>query len=288
MIEVSVVVPTLGRLSQLEDCLKGMSKQTYSNTEILIVHNDKGLDSTKALASSYGAKYIRGLEQGAVDAYNTGVRNASGKIIAFTDDDAIPDLNWVEILASSYGTGIGGVGGAVQPSHPVRYSTRVSKIGRKTGWTDLPNRIIEVDHLRGANMSFTREAMEKTGLFDPNYVADGYAFETDYCVRMKRKGFKILFNPAARVFHNESPIRSVPRSHSFKGAYYHSRNFRYFTLKNFMGGKNTIFVAKDIVSRDSKLLWRMMGKRDPRSVFAFLGSFGGSFCYITGRQKKYS
>ena len=105
-VEVSVVVPTWGRLDQLDSCLDALARQTLAPTRFeIIVVDDEPDHNTLHLVSSWR---MRRLEQGprltylansgphgAAAARNRGWRVARAGIIAFTDDAAIPDPDWL-------------------------------------------------------------------------------------------------------------------------------------------------------------------------------------------------
>jgi len=88
--------------------------------------------------------------------------------------------------------------------------------------------IREVDKIDGSCMLIKREVVEKVGLLDPDFFA--YWEETDFCLRAKRKGYKILYVPSAKVWHKIaastgglfSPIR----------VYFMARNRLIFAAKN--------------------------------------------------------
>jgi GT2 family glycosyltransferase len=244
---VSVVVPTIGRLESLRECLLAISRQSYEPFEVLVVHDGNNRHLVKQVVASFGAIYIPGLGRGVIEAYNTAVRYAKGDIIAFTDDDAIPGPRWLEEMVALYTEGVGAVGGAVKSkddTQPCLVTTKVGSTGEFTGW-QLITVSMEVDHLRGANMSFARDAMQETGIFDPNFGGDGYMFESDYCLRMKKKGYRILFNPNAIVFHMESKERKVPRGRSPSRRYHHRCNKTYFMLKHCaVNGNNKTIIRR--------------------------------------------
>ena len=98
----------------LWECLKGLSRQTYSNWEALILPDaDFDLDSIPA-AAGIEAK-VSVLPTGKVrpaEKRNLGIREAAGEIIAFIDDDAYPDPHWLEYAVRYFGEpSIGAVGG---------------------------------------------------------------------------------------------------------------------------------------------------------------------------------
>lgn len=76
-------------------------------------------------------------------------------------------------------------------------------------------------------MSFRRELLLRVGGFDEKYVGTGYRDDTDLCVRIRRLGNKLLYQPKALV------------QHKFRGkridsnwVYWYMRNHTYFYLKN--------------------------------------------------------
>src|SRR5258708_37135893 len=88
---------------------------------------------------------------------------------------------------------------------------------------------VEVDHLRGCNMSFRREVLEQIGGFDPNYTLTNLLGGTDLCTRVKKAGWQLVNVPAMAVQHytlrrgtyNKGPSTVFPDS----------RNSVYFTFK---------------------------------------------------------
>jgi GT2 family glycosyltransferase len=124
-------------------------------------------------------------------------------------------------------------------------------------------------------MSFSRKAISEAGLFDCNYVGDGYMVEADYCVRVKRRGFRIFYHPGAVVIHMKSEIRVVPRRQSPARSYYRSRNNTYYSLKNFMFGSNSLVVSKRMVTKAFDLTRRAYVRRDVNYACHLVGLIVG-------------
>jgi hypothetical protein len=83
----------------------------------------------------------------------------------------------------------------------------------------------EVDYVN-VNMTFRKEALVGVGGFDENYnVGHGDYSEPDVCLEIKKRGWKVFYNPRALVFHEASGL-GVPR-----GFYERARNFMYFYWK---------------------------------------------------------
>ncbi|GAH97128.1 unnamed protein product, partial [marine sediment metagenome] len=112
------------------------------------------------------------------------------------------------------------------------YDNNIEQVGRiyQSGATlgqgvDLTDgKTIEVDYLGGCNMSFKRKIFKEIGLFDENFIGKSQYFEADFCLRIKEHGYKVLFNPRARVQHIRRNRHGFPRDYI--------RNFIYFYFKN--------------------------------------------------------
>lgn len=262
--------------------MQAINSQSYKPAEVLVVHDGENRDIVEQIVKSMGLVYIRGRGQGVVDAYNLAIEMSSGEIIAFTDDDAIPDQRWLEEIAGLYTNGVGAVGGAVKSkddAQPCLVTTKIGKTGEFSGW-QIVRDMIEVDHLRGANMSFSRYAILKTGLFDRNFGGDGYLFESDYCLRVKRKGYRILFNPRAVVFHAESKERHIPRERSPSRRYHHKCNSTYFTLKHFAFAGNKKIILKMLLKDSARSVKLGILKLDVVYFCSFAGIIAGVANYL--------
>ena len=108
-VRVSVVIPTRLRLESLTACLRRLAPgaQTLGSAHYEVVVADDGTtDDTRAmLARNFPwAKHVAGPRRGPASNRNAGVRATRGEWIAFTDDDTIPDHDWLErLLAASEG-----------------------------------------------------------------------------------------------------------------------------------------------------------------------------------------
>ncbi|QNG21186.1 glycosyltransferase family 2 protein [Rhodococcus triatomae] len=94
---VSVVVPTVGRAS-LADTVRAVLEQKHREIELLVVDNRPSSGAVAELMSQFTDPRIRVLAQpvpGVSAARNLGADRASGRIVAFTDDDAVPDPLWI-------------------------------------------------------------------------------------------------------------------------------------------------------------------------------------------------
>ncbi|PIQ89480.1 MAG: hypothetical protein COV72_02945 [Candidatus Omnitrophica bacterium CG11_big_fil_rev_8_21_14_0_20_42_13] len=243
---ISIVIPTRNRASWLNDCIQHLLKQEYDNFEIVVV--DSSTDEVTKTVISQKYPQIRyfflpnGLNK-RPESKNIGIKHAKGEIVAFIDDDSLVQDGWLKACAESYTSdNIGAAGGLIidkNVENSEGYSSeaigRLTYNGTRIGnFFKDPGRIIEVDHLRGCNMSFKKSALVKAGGFDINYTGSNVLEETDLCIKIKKLGYKILFNPKMAVIHTTAPREIVMRkTYDFKRNFYIARNSTYFMIKNF-------------------------------------------------------
>jgi GT2 family glycosyltransferase len=139
---------------------------------------------------------------------NLGVARATGDVVAFTDDDSAPRPDWVERLLSLYrAPGVGAVGG-----RDVIADARVrsNRSGRPVGIVAPSGRpqgnhhhegigVRDVDYLKGVNLSVLRHLWH----VDPGLRGSGNQshWEMGTCLRIRRLGWRVLYDPELLVDH---------------------------------------------------------------------------------------
>ena len=113
---VSIVIPvrngerTIGRL------IESLLAADYPKKKIIVVDGES-LDGTTRIVSKYPVVLLSEKRRSSYAARNTGIANARGQIILFTDADCIVDRRWVRNILKSYADGrVSGVGG-LNPTH---------------------------------------------------------------------------------------------------------------------------------------------------------------------------
>src|SRR5207244_3033426 len=122
-----------------------------------------------------------------------------GEIVAYLDDDARPDPDWLAYLAAGFAaTNHAAIGGPNVP--PPGDGPVASCVATAPGG---PVHVLisdtEAEHLPGCNMAFRREALVAAGGFDPTFRAAGD--DVDLCWRLREQGETLGFHPAALVWH---------------------------------------------------------------------------------------
>jgi glycosyltransferase involved in cell wall biosynthesis len=209
-----VVVPTHNRASSLRHTIASLQQQNLSSDdyEIIVVDN-ASTDDTKIVveeANHNGPKEVRYVYEGQLGLHNArhaGARAAQAAILAFTDDDAICERDWLEQLLACYNDPlVGCAGGKILPKWE---ALPPAWILRYPGALALLDRGDEVKELRwpediyGVNFSIRREVLFDLGGFNPEsfgdiWLGDG---ETGLLRKVYTAGWKVIYNPKAVVWH---------------------------------------------------------------------------------------
>jgi GT2 family glycosyltransferase len=205
---ISVVVCTYNGAATIAECLEGCRALDYPNFEVLVI-NDGSTDRTAEIAADFDVRVISTQNRGLAAARNVGLGHASGEIVAYLDDDASPDPDWLRYLAAGFMTtphaAIGG------PNVPPADSFLADCIGKAPGG---PIHVLvsdrEAEHIPGCNMAFRREVLDELGGFDARFRIAGD--DVDICWQLQTAGWTIGFAPAAMVWHRRRrSIRAYAR-----------------------------------------------------------------------------
>ncbi len=212
----TVIIPTYRRPQDLARCLQALTQQINLPAEVIVVVRDQDADTWAMLETlkslSLPLNPVTVTVPGVIAAMNAGVAAATGDFIAFTDDDAAPHPDWLQRIEAHFlaDDRIGGVGGrdAIQRSEPWFHGERAI-----VGLLQWHGRLIgehhrgigaarEVDVLKGVNMSFRRQVFDDLR-FDERLRGTGAQvhFEVVFCLTLRRKGWKLIYNPAILVDH---------------------------------------------------------------------------------------
>ena len=196
---VSVVVCTFNGSRTIRECLEGLGKLRYANFEVIVV-DDGSTDGAGEIAREYNVRVIRTENRGLSSARNTGLSAATGEIVAYLDDDASPDPDWLHYLTDTFRKmNCAGVGG---PNIPFANDGRVAACIAHT--PGRPTHVLlsdgEAEHIPGCNMAFRRDCLQAVGGFDTQFRVAGD--DVDICWRIQQSGGKLGFSPAAIVWHH--------------------------------------------------------------------------------------
>ncbi len=206
-IAVSVVVPTFRRPTLLQRCLAALLEQEFQPSEYeIIVVDDAVCDDTRRLVECWSeCGHARGTcvrymaarhTRGPAAARNIGWRAARGAIVAFTDDDCIPDANWLGAGVGAFRDGVVGVDGrVVVPLPPVPTDYQRNEAG------------LEIGEFVTANCFYRRAALAEVGGFDERFATSWREDSDLFFTLLKQNGnatSHLVSEPKAVVVH---PVR---------------------------------------------------------------------------------
>jgi GT2 family glycosyltransferase len=206
---VSVVVCTYNGAATLADCLDGLQNLDYPDYEVIVV-SDGSTDAVGQIVSEYEVQLIETENRGLSSARNTGLRAATGEIVAYTDDDTRPDVDWLRYLAHTFATTDYAAVGGPNPLPPYARGVEQCVSNAPGGPTHVLLTDRDAEHIPGCNMAFRRSALEAVGGFDEQFRIAGD--DVDVCWRLLENGLKLGFNPGAVVWHRRRrTVRSYYR-----------------------------------------------------------------------------
>jgi glycosyltransferase involved in cell wall biosynthesis len=196
---ISVVLCTYNGNRTIAETLRHLEKLDYSNFEVIVV-DDGSTDGCADQVKEHGFRLIRIHNSGLGSARNTGLQAATGEIVAYIDDDAYPDRDWLKYLALTFlNSDFVGVGGPNIP--PPGDGWMADCIANSPGG---PIHVLlsdrEAEHIPGCNMAFRKSALVEIGGFDEVFRVAGD--DVDICWSLQKKGWKLGFSPAAVVWHH--------------------------------------------------------------------------------------
>jgi len=214
--------------------------QTMPPAEIVLVLDpDENLVSLLKSRMPSTVRIMTSERFGLSEARNCGVKNTTGEIVAFIDDDAVAAVDWLEKLVQVYDDpSVVAVGGSIIPlwkgRRPIWFPEELYWIVG-CSYRGLPERRALVRNPIGCNMSFRRSIFKKVGFFRCDVGRFGKTLlaseETEFSIRILQKSphSKIIYDPSAIVYHRVGKNRA---------------NLKYLWKRSFYEG-----VSKAIITR---------------------------------------
>jgi GT2 family glycosyltransferase len=202
---ISVVVASHGRPAHLRRCLTALGYQSHPRFEIVVVADSAGAAALEGHRSLSTTKLKRFDEAHLSKARNLGLSASAGQIVAFLDDDAVPEPTWLAHLARAFDRqGAPAAVGAVRGRNGISYQSHTPMVDRHGFTRDpvprgAPPHTGFVPKLVGTNMAVRRDVLRDLGGFDEAFRF--YLEDTDLSLRLAAAGHVPLFVPEAEVQH---------------------------------------------------------------------------------------
>ena len=212
----SVIVCTRNGSATLRGCLEAIERQSWPDREVLVI-DDGSTDATREIASSFPfVRYHHQPPAGLGVARNFGLRLAQGEILAYTDDDCLPDEDWLARLATAFDDPRWVAAGGPNIPPPARNRTEALVASAPGAPTHVLLTDEEAEHLPGCNLAIRKSALQAIGGFHPDFHAAGD--DVDVCWRLREAGGRLRFVPAAFVWHHRRfSVRAYLRQQSGYG-----------------------------------------------------------------------
>ncbi|MFG6094992.1 glycosyltransferase family 2 protein [Leptothoe sp. ISB3NOV94-8A] len=245
--KMTLLIPTYRRPNDLLRCLSAIEKQDRLPEEIIVIVRDTDTETQEALKETfkqlpdslstspvhkisleYGTclKVVTVYTHGVVAALNAGLEQASGDILTVTDDDTVPHSPWLHRIEQHFlnAPNVGGVGGrdwlyfgdVLQTGEKASVG-RLRWFGARTGNHHLGvGKARSVEILKGANMSFRREAIG-VRKFDERFKGTGAQvhFEMAFSLVIKKAGWTLIYDPEVSIDHLSGPRFDEDQRHQF-------------------------------------------------------------------------
>lgn len=235
--KVSVVICSIGR-ETLSDCLKSLKKQNYKDFEILVVSFERSIENR---VRKMGAKFIFSPKANVSFQRNLGITESEGEIVSFIDDDAIAEASWIKTLAETFtDEEIACAGGRIKLMIEGEIPKELEKITKEIFKGFLGETILEMERgeikeplIWGSNICFRKKVFDEVGYFDEKIGRTPTLplcnEDTEIQERILKKGFKIVYEPSALVWHRVFPERL---------------NINYFLERGFWQGYSEVLAAR--------------------------------------------
>ena len=221
----SVIVCTYNRCESLRTTLEALAAQTLQAglaMEVVVVDNNSRDQTPQvvqeaAVRNPWPVRYVVEPQQGLSYARNRGIGEAAGEVVAFTDDDALPEPGWVRTLVQAMTQHrADAAGGKILPrwlATPPAWLT--DGMLRQELWDTLalldhgPEIVMadgtSLNVLYGANMAFRKSVFQELGGFRTDLGRRGAQLsggdDTDIVGRLLKAGKRIVYTPNATVHH---------------------------------------------------------------------------------------
>ncbi len=285
---VSITICTSDRRNSIEKTIQSLELITYPNFEVIVIDASSNSDTIEMLHAlsdkiSFKFKSLKIELKNISFSRNTGIKLASGSIVAFLDDDAIPPPQWIEQLLLTYslhGEKCAGVGGVVRdltrPGYPLQFRHGISSVLSET----IPIRSSNAfsynqsngfwyNGFMGTNSSYRKDLLEKINGYDEFF--EYFLDETDICLRLIQAGYDLHHSDVV-VDHYPQPSHNRVDQKHLTCWYSLAKNTTYFALKH--GFRKVPFYI--LITRLTLLLIR-------RCLLRNLRSFGDPASFANAR-----
>ncbi len=223
-VEISIVIPVFNQFRFTQACLASLQENPGTeHFEVIVVDDCSTDDTAEAVPRTPGVVYLRNeTNSGFIASCNRGAQAARGTYLVFLNNDTLVRPGWLTALIDTF---------AEEPRAGIVGSKLLYPDGRlqeaggiiwrdASGWnygkSDDPekpeyNYLREVDYCSAAALMTPKELFLSLGGFDSRY-APAYYEDTDLAFKVRRAGYKVLYQPLSEVIHYEGVTGGIDLS----------------------------------------------------------------------------
>lgn len=290
--KASVVICTYGRPKEVKRLLIELNGQMFKDFEVLVIcqGDKKDFEEIKdSVKTTYPTKCYYEPVPNLPHARNVGIKQASGEVIIFLDDDTKPCDTLIGAHIANYSDSSVGIIGGRTLGKVYEENIPDFKIGAVRKWDGFAHTGFhkdvrrEVMHVRGINMSMRKGIALEIGGFDERFEGTAEYEDMDFCLRVLKKGYKIIFDPTAVVEHFALPIGGCRARSKEEQIYWSYRCHSLVFLKNFNKLFYPILLAEYVI----RIILRSLRWRNPKIIVsAFRGIRDGLKAYLSKPPKR--
>jgi len=254
--EVYCIILCYNGIQLTLDCLQSLYCQDYDNLQVMVVDNGSQDHTTEIIKHKFPQTVIleNGENLGYAEGNNTGIKFAvqrGADFIFLVNNDTWVSKECISSLVDVF-QATPGVGAAGPMVYAGEGDKIISSAGGAIEWGKAGAINVGmgeqdtgqykhryVDFINGCGILVSKDVVKNAGMLDPLYFM--YWEETDWCMRIKKKGYSIIFEPASLMIH-KAPIESVDLGPTT--LYYLTRNRFLFFMRHATGAYKPISVMK--------------------------------------------
>ncbi len=317
-LNITVVVPTYQRSDYLKNCLRSLFQQTRLPEQICVIVRDTDFPTHAAVRDFLDQEtqpdhvkieIVQIMQAGFLPPVQAGINAAQSDIVVFIDDDSEAEPDWLERLEKHYeDPRVGGTGGrVVKFFNRVEAKYKTAKVFGKCFWygrcegnlyrDSASAKTISVDGFMGSNMSYRKKVLDKVQLDWTLKNGTAYQYELDLGLQIKALGYRLIYDPLAKVRHYEAAASEFPQRFSrAETIYWMSFNTTYIVFKHNRGWKRwcslvyEIFIGQSMRWGVLALAWYLFRFKKMPLFFSAscAGRFAGIKAALTARPRAVS
>ncbi|MBK9748139.1 MAG: glycosyltransferase family 2 protein [Chloroflexi bacterium] len=241
-VTLSIVIPNWNGARFLPVCLEALRQQTHPALEVLIVDNASSDGSQDLIQREY--PWVKLIElptnTGFTGACNTGMRAATGEIVALLNNDTEVDPEWAAAVVDAFARHpeVGSVASKMllfekrDHIHTTGdFFTTDGRAGNRGVWQKDEGQFDREEYVFsacGGSSAYRRVMLDQIGLLDDDFFFSGE--DVDLGWRVNLSGWRCLYTPAAIVYHHLSATGG-----GVTASYYDGRNLIFILVKNLPG-----------------------------------------------------